>query len=435
LKAHPIWVRLFRYLTMKNTFLLAFSAICTLHFSPLAAQNSGCTDPLANNYSSAANNNDGSCQYNSTTISTLLLHNLSTDLNECSGLALKDGQWWALNDGGNDPQLLRINPADGSILQRVRLLNAVNVDWEDLSTDGEAFYIGDFGNNATGNRMDLGVYRLPFWAITDADYLEVGPDDYEYWPMAYVDQLDFTPAANDNELVFDCEAMLHFNGELHFFTKNWSNRTTTQYTLTPGSAIAQRRNTFDVDGLITGAAISPDSQVVVLSGYEIQGTASVFVWVFWNFTGDDFFSGHKRRFELGSLISQGQCEAVAFTGARQGILGSERLAFGSIELAPASSRLFDITPYILPPGTTGITGLPTTQEQFKVWPNPGSNWLYWEGNASLEGKFALYNALGQKLDSGDLSEQQLNLSALSNGNYQLILTTPTGISRHTVLKQ
>jgi hypothetical protein len=416
---------------MKNSITLFVFTALWLGAAQINAQTAGCTDPLANNFNANATENDGSCLYNASVLSSLLLHKLPDDLNECSGLVVKDGQWWSLNDGGNDPQLLRINPADGSVLQRIRLLNATNVDWEDLTIDDEAFYIGDFGNNATGNRMDLGIYRLPFWAVTEVEYLEVSADDYEFWPINYVDQIDFTPAANENELVYDCEAMIRFNGEMHFFTKNWTNRTTSHYTLAADASTAQFRSTFDVDGLISGAAISPDSQVVMLTGYETQSTTSVFVWLLWDFEGDNFFSGNKRRLELGNLLAQGQCEAVAFSDLRQGLLGSERLAFGSIELAPPTLRAFDISPYIIEPGTNSTDA--SVKSSLRIWPNPTQDILYWEG--ATTGRFEVFNVLGQSMIRGDLATQRVDLSSFQPGNYRLVLIGEQESMSYWVVRQ
>ena len=72
---------------------------------------------------------------------------------ETSGLLRVNDQLWTHNDSGNDPILYRIDPLDGSVLQMLAI-NVPNIDWEDITTDGEFIYIGDVGNNS-GDRTDL----------------------------------------------------------------------------------------------------------------------------------------------------------------------------------------------------------------------------------------------------------------------------------------
>lgn len=74
-------------------------------------------------------------------------------LPELSGLAAsreQPGHWWALNDSGNAPELITLNPALEQV-GRVRIRGAVNHDWEDLAAfaqDGQNWLlIGDVGDN------------------------------------------------------------------------------------------------------------------------------------------------------------------------------------------------------------------------------------------------------------------------------------------------
>jgi len=94
----------------------------------------------------------------------VFLGNLANaDIIEASGMAasrLRADVLWLLNDGGNDPYLYAAG-RNGSDLGRVRILNAPNVDWEDLATfrfDNSAYLlIADVGDNKA-QRTDYYLY-------------------------------------------------------------------------------------------------------------------------------------------------------------------------------------------------------------------------------------------------------------------------------------
>jgi hypothetical protein len=45
----------------------------------------------------------------------------------------------------------------GAFKKRDRAQKIVNTEWEDYDTGQSLFYIGDFGNNVSGNRKDLRI--------------------------------------------------------------------------------------------------------------------------------------------------------------------------------------------------------------------------------------------------------------------------------------
>lgn len=61
---------------------------------------------------------------------------LNTTLNETSGSVRVNGEIWTHTDGGDPARLHRIDPANGSVMHTVDVANAVNVDREDITTDG-----------------------------------------------------------------------------------------------------------------------------------------------------------------------------------------------------------------------------------------------------------------------------------------------------------
>jgi hypothetical protein len=94
----------------------------------------------------------------------VFLGNLANnDIIEASGMAasrLRADVLWLLNDGGNEPYLYAAG-RKGSDLGRVRILNAPNVDWEDLAAfrfDNSAYLlIADVGDNKA-QRTDYYLY-------------------------------------------------------------------------------------------------------------------------------------------------------------------------------------------------------------------------------------------------------------------------------------
>jgi hypothetical protein len=82
-------------------------------------------------------------------------------IREASGLVKSrryPGVFWVHNDSGNAPLLFAVR-RDGSLI-REYLVQAPNVDWEDIATDDQGhLYLGDIGNN-DGRLPVRTVYRL-----------------------------------------------------------------------------------------------------------------------------------------------------------------------------------------------------------------------------------------------------------------------------------
>ena len=87
------------------------------------------------------------------------------ELSEISGIApssFHPAMFWVHNDGGNEPYLYLIDTL-GVIQSKVRITNAKNRDWEDLTIRQENgvsyLYIGDIGNNRK-IRESIQIYRI-----------------------------------------------------------------------------------------------------------------------------------------------------------------------------------------------------------------------------------------------------------------------------------
>ena len=81
---------------------------------------------------------------------------LPGSLNESSGAIFFNNRLITHNDSGGEAKLYELDTISGIIEREVTILNATNVDWEDITQDETSIYIGDFGNN-NGNRTDLKI--------------------------------------------------------------------------------------------------------------------------------------------------------------------------------------------------------------------------------------------------------------------------------------
>lgn len=260
-------------------------------------------------------------------LSPELLTELPALLNETSGILRLGGDTWISLDSDNSNALYRVDPGTGDVLQEVVLSNVDNMDWEDIATDGTWLYVGDMGNNA-GARTNLAIHRFPLAAIT-ATTTEVAAETITF---RYGDQTDFTPAYDDTN--WDCEAMLAVDDSIYLFTKNWLDGYTHLYALPamPGDRIAERRDMFNAQGLITGAALDAGSGTIALLGHTEEEYAP-FVWTLRGYEDHHFFSGINTHHPI--TLAALQAEAVEFETPYTLIMGNE----WSAEHAPSLWRL------------------------------------------------------------------------------------------------
>ncbi len=301
---------------MKNLILTGFFLFSFL--SQIFSQDvPGCTDPRANNYNPAATVNDGSCTYDPTFYSPPFRYLLPNEVEETSGLLYSDNDFWTLNDSGNDPVIYRLDTANGTIIQRITVLKATNVDWETLAQDDDYIYIGDVGNNS-GNRDDLGIYIVAKASIPSSGDASVNSNHITF---TYSDYPGQKIKRDDNN--FDCEAMVCIGDSLYLFSKNWGNQKTKLYRLpkTPGNYTAELLYTFDAEGLVTGADHYEEAKEITLLGYH-KSTKIPFFWLLFDYRDNIFFSGNKRRIDLISIVSN-QSEGVTYTSNKNGIISSE----------------------------------------------------------------------------------------------------------------
>jgi hypothetical protein len=396
--------------------------LCAAALLPAQAQ-SNCNDPQATNYNPAATGNDGSCQYPVTTTALPLKTKLADGVAESSGLVYTNGKLWTFNDSGNPPVLFRIDSASGQVAQQVRITNFDNVDWEDITADAQYVYVGDFGNNS-GSRRDLRVLRVPKTSLGAAATTATA----EAIEFSYPDQTDFTPRNNRHD--FDCEAFFYANDSLHLFTKNWVDLQTRYYTIpaAPGTYVAHLKATFNVNGLVTGAALNATGSVAGLLGYNAQ-TAESFIWLLSGFKGGNYLQGYRRRIELPSAVLIGQVEGLCFVDRYRVFISNERLS-NFLVTVPQQLYSLPLSRWLAP--TVLATKPKTLVTGFTALPNPAHHTLHIARTTSstdaasvqlldLQGRTALTTSL-----PAGRRAQDLDLSAIAAGNYVLKIQTPQG---------
>ncbi|MBN1651532.1 MAG: hypothetical protein JW857_09395 [Bacteroidales bacterium] len=241
---------------------------------------------------------------------------LSDTVNETSGLIFFRNAVWTLNDSGGEPSIYRLDTLDGTIKQVIRLKDIQNIDFEDITQDDQFIFIGDIGNNF-GNRKDLCIYKIAKQDIPSEGNTSVSAEKIRY---QYADQHNFIIRPRMNN--FDCEALISVKEQLYLFTKNWDDAKTRVYSLPKkaGHYTLDVLTEFPADGLITGGDYDSISGTLSLVGYQ---DFMPFVWVFWDFEGDHFFNGKKRRLNL-EKIHGAQTEGICFNLKGDALISCEQ---------------------------------------------------------------------------------------------------------------
>ena len=224
---------------------------------------------------------------------------LPNDVRETSGLFFHNGRLWTHNDSGGKPILFALDTTTFEVVQRITLSNAKNKDWEDVCTDGETVFVGDFGNNK-GHRKNLRIFTFPLSVIPDEGDAFVMVDSINF---SFADQTNFDNRKYEHD--FDCEAMFASENYLYLLSKGWQTGTTRLYRLskTAGKQVAEVVNGFDSQGLITGADYDRDNHILVVVGY-VKSVWKPFMYIIFDFD------------EAGVKLSNRRFEMPQWTGAQ-----------------------------------------------------------------------------------------------------------------------
>jgi len=373
-----------------------------LSVSQAFAQVPGCTDPLATNYNPAATVNDGSCTYAPATVTPYHTVNLPAQLNETSGLILWNMGLWTHNDN-SDSQLYVLDTLAGTITQTVPL-ELANTDWEEIAQDESYLYVGDIGNNANGNRTDLRIYRISKESVL------AGNPVSETIAFSYSDQSNYNPAGANNTN-FDCEAFIVSSDSIYLFTKRWLDEKTAVYAFPkePGNYVAQFRDLYDVDGLVTGATFLEEYRLVALSGYS--ASLQPFIFLLYDFSGDAFFGGNKRKISVGLPFHQ--VEGIATGNGLKFYLTNEKFYQPPVFNVQQKMHNLDMSAYLgyyLRHLNTGIS-LEESDQPGVLYPNLTSDLVHLVVAQDMVGnRYGIFNAAGVMVDRGKIRSQHTTIS-------------------------
>jgi len=240
------------------------------------------------------------------TLVTGLLDDLQTQLDstviENSGLLLWNDRFWTFNDSGGKSELYGLDKQTGAVTITIQLANVSNIDWEDIAHDKKHIYIAETGNNA-GARQDLKIYRINKKEITNNPFQSVTVDSILF---NFADQNDFTPAFRNTK--WDCEALMFYNDSLYVFTKDWLTFITKVYGFPAkeGNFSEMPIDSFNVNGLITGADILPNGKFALIGYVDFHS----FAWLFEKKKGQFFANPHF--IDLG-MLENAQTEGICFS--------------------------------------------------------------------------------------------------------------------------
>jgi len=258
---------------------------------------------------------------------------------EPSGL-VKSRNWedvyWSNNDSGDGPRIFAVNkqgeiyPTNDGKKEGIRIPDAVNVDWEDITIDNHGhIIIGDVGNRSINNRRDFCLY----WVLephTDTNRISVLKKVF----FTYPDYPHYTelPAAKRN---FDCEGIFWANEKVYILTKNRSDTHTSLYRLDSMKPFEVNTLTYletlDIGGKTTAAAATPDGSKLVITTYTA-------IWLFEVESGtDNYFDGKISWLPID--LGQNGNEAVCFDG--DSLIISNEEGVGDLYEVPLS-RLIEI---------------------------------------------------------------------------------------------
>ncbi len=175
---------------------------------------------------------------------------------ECSGICPTSRNTFLVhNDGGNKPTLFEVD-LSGNLLNRFKIENTKNIDWEDITQDNAGnTYIADVGNNYN-TRDNLLIYKL------NSQLEKIAEIHFNY-----PDQHTFPPQKEN--MNFDCEAIFWYENHLYLFSKNRGNKWVKMYKIPSieGNYTAEIVDSIALKGWITGADISPSKKEFTLLSY------------------------------------------------------------------------------------------------------------------------------------------------------------------------
>ncbi len=259
--------------------------------------------------------------------------------------------FWAHNDSGDSPRLF---PLDAQARVRipaglasgdhngesrpgvddwpgVRIENAENQDWEDVTSDGTHLYIADLGNNLNA-RQNLGIYVVPWESLNNGGNGRTAAAT-RFIPAHYPEQSDFPPYDRH----FDSESLFFADGKLYIITKH--REPFPSQRMQPGANLYRldSQSATESNPLIlidhhpeltaaTAAELSPDGQTLAVLSYTA-------IWLFERpQSGDAWLSAPSRQLPL-DIEAARQVEAIAWLDGETLIVTNEQRDWFEVPVA------------------------------------------------------------------------------------------------------
>ena len=344
---------------------------------------------------------------------------LPPSLSENSGLIFYGGKLITHNDSGNDPVLFEIDTVSLTVTRTVEILNTENIDWEDITQDDQYIYIGDIGNNL-GTRTDLGIYRISKQEYDQSE--SVVPERIHY---SYEDQTDFTNQGNSD---WDAEALFVLEGQLIVLTKQWNSLGTVAYSIpsTPGDHSARRIGELEINGLVTGASFSNDTNELFILGYSM--ILEPFVYKVNEPSVQSIFQGESLKLDVS--LGLAQTEGIAYIANNRFLISSERFS----REVPAITLSAQLMALQLP---RPLEELPEAEEeeeeiieveqgfQFSIYPDQDIDKMAYdlssEHNVLARAVFDIAGKMIQFEVSSEFDRNTIGVASLKTGVYYLTI--------------
>lgn len=364
-------------------------------------------DKLAINFNINASINDGSCLYSTTNISFTSSLTLNASLKETSGLIHWDNLFWSHNDD-NDQNIYAINTTTGNIDSIITINGLQILDWEEIQHDSNYIYIGDVGNNATGIRQNLAIYKIAKNTLFSPT-LQI--DTIRFY---YSTQTDFSTSSS-NTTNFDCEAFVVSNDSIYFFTKEWTSKKSTIYSIPNevGYHSAQAILELEINGLVTGACRVEQQNALVLCGYS--NILQPFIYLITDLHQFDFSKANKRKLSFNHLLGY-QTEAISTSDGQVFHLTNEQFTLGETTI---QQQIHTVNLSDFYPQNNNISIKEFSVENIKIYPNPSQDFILIE-NATAD-IYEIINSQGQVVQLLDIQSSitWVDIAHFPAGNYFL----------------
>ena len=319
---------------------------------------------------------------------------------ESSGMVLvSPNSIWTHGDSGNENKIFKVD-SNGTLLRTITIVNAPNIDWEDMATDENGdLWICDGGNNSNA-RTDLKILKIANPELHDSTSVNAQIVYY-----SYPDQTAFPPPTSRRN--FDVEGLVRYKDSLLLFTKDRSSPITGftklyRLPIVPGTYVADLIDSFYLGNSNQLARVTA-ADMDVLTGKIALLTLSQII-VFSNYQGSDFFGGDVSFYRFKNPTNQ--VEALVFIDSNKFYMTDE-----------VPGALYKV---VLEESSDNSTVMTVISNQFRVHYETTKSILTIFGNSQTEFKCTILDCNGKKIYSQNHNRIKMEIPLeLSQGVYYI----------------